>query len=42
MARPNPTALNAEAAFWRRLEEREYGRFAMEADYLFDPSYPWA
>lgn len=32
----------AERAFWARLEEREDGRFALEADHLFDTSYPWA
>lgn len=32
----------AEEEVWRRLEEREYGRLALEADHLFDTSYPWA
>lgn len=31
-----------DAAFWDHLEAREQGRFALEADYLFDTSYPWA
>lgn len=31
-----------EAAFWSRYEEREEGRFAQEADYLFDTSSMWA
>lgn len=35
-------ARQAEAEVWTRLEEREYGRLALEADYLFDTSYPWA
>ncbi len=28
----------AEAARWQRLEEREFGRLAQEADHLFDTS----
>jgi len=31
-----------EAGFWAQLEEREFGRLALEADYLFDTSYLWA
>ena len=31
-----------DADFWARLEERELGRLALEADHLFDTSYPWA
>lgn len=31
-----------EEAFWARLEEREEGRAAQEADHLFDTSYSWA
>jgi hypothetical protein len=31
-----------EVAFWARLEEREEGRIALEADHLFDTSYAWA
>ena len=31
-----------EAAFWAHLEDREEGRVALEADHLFDTSYPWA
>lgn len=31
-----------EASFWAQLEEREFGRMALEADHLFDTSYPWA
>lgn len=31
-----------EAAFWSRLEDREEGRLAIEADHLFDSSYSWA
>jgi hypothetical protein len=31
-----------EAGFWAQLEEREFGRLALEADHLFDTSYPWA
>jgi hypothetical protein len=31
-----------EAALWTRLEEREEGRLAIEADHLFDTSYTWA
>jgi hypothetical protein len=31
-----------EAVFWARFEEREEGRVAQEADYLFDTSYDWA
>lgn len=31
-----------EASFWAQLEEREEGRLALEADHLFDTSYPWA
>ena len=31
-----------EASFWVQLEEREEGRLALEADHLFDTSYPWA
>lgn len=31
-----------EEAFWARLEEREEGRVAQEADHLFDTSYSWA
>lgn len=30
-----------EATFWARLEEREEGRVALEADHLFDTSYAW-
>jgi hypothetical protein len=31
-----------EVGFWAQLEEREFGRLALEADHLFDTSYPWA
>jgi hypothetical protein len=31
-----------EAGFWAQLEEREYGRLALEADHLFDTSHLWA
>lgn len=31
-----------EAGFWAQLEEREFGRLALEADHLFDTSYQWA
>ena len=31
-----------EAAFWARLEDREEGRLAIEADHLFDTGYAWA
>jgi len=31
-----------ETAFWAQLEEREEGRFALEADHLFDSGYDWA
>ncbi|GAB4448915.1 MAG: hypothetical protein OHK0015_53840 [Chloroflexi bacterium OHK40] len=30
-----------ETGFWAQLEEREEGRLALEADHLFDTSYPW-
>jgi hypothetical protein len=32
-------ARRAEATFWRQIEEREFGRLALEADHLFDTSY---
>lgn len=31
-----------EADFWAHLEDREEGWVALEADHLFDTSYPWA
>ena len=31
-----------ESGFWAQLEEREYGRLALEADHLFDTSNPWS
>lgn len=31
-----------EAGFWAQLEECEFGRLALEADHLFDTSYPWS
>lgn len=31
-----------EVTFWTRLEDREEGRLAVEADHLFDTSYAWA
>jgi hypothetical protein len=31
-----------DVAFWAALEEREDGRFAQEADHLFDTSHSWA
>lgn len=36
------TVSYAEEAFWRRLEEREEGRLALEADHLFDTGFTWA
>jgi hypothetical protein len=44
-ARPTTTTradASAELAFWKRLEEREEGRIAQEADHLFDTSFEWA
>ncbi len=35
-------ARRTEAGFWRQIEEREFGRLALEADHLFDTSYSWA
>lgn len=32
----------AEDSIWARLEDREEGRLAIEADHLFDTSYAWA
>lgn len=32
----------AEETFWARLEDREEGRLAIEADHFFDTSYAWA
>lgn len=43
MATGRPSDHEAEEdAFWTRLEDREEGRLAIEADHLFDTSYAWA
>lgn len=36
-----PSTLD-EAGFWEHLEEREFGRAALEADHLFDTSHKGA
>ena len=40
--RTTTRSANEDAGFWACLEERELGRLALEADHLFDTSYPWA
>lgn len=37
-----PAPRDGERVFWQQLEDREFGQLAMEADHLFDTSYPWA
>lgn len=42
VGKTNAASACAETVFWARLEDREEGRIATEADHLFDTSYTWA